>query len=297
MGKRRNRLFGSALLIAALVLCGAAAAQADRNSDRADKKLVPLPTGVKLRYVVAGPEDGPPILFLHGVTDSSHSWSSTTPFLADDYRTYALDQRGHGDSERPLYGYSMAQYAEDVVAFMDRLGIEQATLVGHSMGSFIAHQVASVYPERVSHLVLVGSAATSVRNEVVTFLWDEIIGLPEFQDPIDPDFIRELQTGPNPIDPVFFEKVLEESAKVPARVWKAAFRGLLTDDHVDFLDDVTAPTLIIWGTLDPLFSLADQQALQAALPGATFIAYDGAGHNTQWEQPQRVADDIRDLIE
>ncbi len=291
------------LLLMALLLLGVTAALADSDSDSdsdsdmAGRKQVKLDTGVKLRYVAAGPTDGPPIIFLHGITDSSHSWSSTTPFLADDYRTYALDQRGHGDSEKPIYGYSMAQFAEDVVAFMDKLDIEQAVIVGHSMGSFIAHQVASVYPQRVSHLVLIGSAPTSVRNEVITFLWDEIIGLPDFQDPVDPDFIRDLQTGPNPVDPVFFEKVLEESAKLPARVWKAAFRGLLTDDHVDFLDDVTAPVLIIWGTLDPIFTLADQQALQAALPGSVFISYDGAGHNTQWEQPQRVAEDIRDFIE
>ncbi|MCP3909464.1 MAG: alpha/beta hydrolase, partial [Actinomycetia bacterium] len=251
-------------------------------------KQVNLATGVKLRYVVEGPSSAMPIIFLHGITDSSHSWSSTTPFLSDLYRTYALDQRGHGDSGRPLYGYSMAQFAEDAVAFMDKLGIEQAVIVGHSMGSVIAHQIASVYPERVSHLVLVASAPTSVRNEVLTFVWDEIVGLPDFQDPIDPDFIREWQTGPNPVDPIFFEKALEETAKAPARVWKAAFRGLLTDDHTDFLDDVTAPTLIIWGTLDAIYSLADQQSLQVALPGAVFIPYDGAGHNTQWEQPQRV---------
>jgi pimeloyl-ACP methyl ester carboxylesterase len=260
-------------------------------------KRVNLATGVKLQYVVEGPRDGMPMIFLHGVTDSSHSWSSTTPFLSDRYRTYVLDQRGHGDSEKPFYGYSMSQFAEDVIAFADKLGIERAVIVGHSMGSFIAHQIASVYPERVSHLVLVGSAPTSVRNELLTFLWDEIVGPPDFQDPIDPDFIREWHTGPNPVDPIFFEKVLEETAKVPARVWKAAFRGLLTDDHTDFLDDITAPTLIIWGTLDAMFTLADQQALQAVLPGAVFIAYDGAGHNTQWEQPQRVAEDIRDFIE
>lgn len=282
------------LVLAALLLLSAVAPAA---LAKPKEKQVNLPTGVKLRYVVDGPGDGMPIVFLHGVTDSNHSWSSTFPFLSDDYRVYVLDQRGHGDSQKPDYGYSMAQYAEDVIAFMNKRSIEQAVLVGHSMGSFIAHQVASVYPDRVSHLVLVGSAPTSVRNELVTFLWDEIVGLPEFQDPIDPDFIREFQTGPNPIDPEFFETVLEESAKVPARVWKAAFRGLLTDDHTDFLDDITAPTLIIWGSLDPIFGLADQQALQAALPGAVFIPYEGAGHNTQWEQPQRVADDIRDFIE
>jgi len=64
---------------------------------------------------------------------------------------------------------------------------------------------------------------------------------------------------------------------VPARVWKAAFRGLMADDHTKFLADVTAPTLILWGTEDSIFSAEDQAALRAALPGATFIAYEGAG--------------------
>lgn len=261
------------------------------------EKQVNLPTGVKLHYVVDGPKDGPPIVFLHGVTDSSFSWSSVTPFLSDTYRTYALDQRGHGDSERPSGGYTAAQFAEDAIAFMDALGIEQAVVVGHSMGSFNAHQLASVYPDRVSHLVLIGSAATPRGSELIEYIWDEIVGLPDFQDPIDPDFIREWQTGPNPVDPEFFEQILVETGKVPARVWKAAFRGLLTDDHSRFLADVTAPTLIIWGSQDVFFDADDQAALVEALPDATLLTYEGAGHNTQWEEPQRVAEDILAFIQ
>jgi len=280
---------------AALLLLTLAAAPAAFATP--EEKQVNLPTGVKLRYVVDGPKDAPVVLFLHGITDSSHSWSAVTPYFTDSYRTYVPDQRGHGDSERPFYGYSMAGFAEDAVAFLDALGIEQAVVVGHSMGSFIAHQLASAHPERVTRLVLVASAPTSVGNEVIEYIWDEIVGLPDFQDPIDPDFIRDFQTGPNPVEADFFEKVLEETGKVPARVWKAAFRGLMTDDHTKFLADVTAPTLILWGTQDAIFSADDQTALRAALPGATFIAYEGAGHNTQWEQPQQVAEDILDFIE
>lgn len=261
------------------------------------ERQVPLSTGVNLRVVVDGPQDGTPIIFLHGYTDSSHSWSSTTPWLADTYRTYVPDQRGHGDSDRPGHGYTVAQYAEDVIAMMDQLQIQQAVIVGHSMGSIIAHQVASAYPDRVSQLVLVASVATGVGHEVMVFMWDEIVGLPEFQDPIDPDFIRDWQTGPNPVDPEFFEKVLEETGKVPARVWKAALRGMLTDDHRAFFEDVTAPTMIIWGTQDAFFSQADQDTLLLSFSDAVFIPYEGAGHNLQWEQPQRVADDIRAFIE
>ncbi len=169
--------------------------------------------------------------------------------------------------------------------------------MGHSLGSLVAHQLASLFPERISHLILVGSAPTLVDNPVITYLWDEVIGLPEFQDPIDPDFIRDWQTGPNPVDPEFFETVLTETAKVPARVWKAAFRGLLTDDHRLFLSDVVAPTLIIWGSADPLITEKDQSALQNAIKDAKLQVYDGAGHNIHWEQPYRVATDILRFIQ
>ena len=257
-----------------------------------------LRSRVQIQYVVDGPRNAPPIIFLHGYTDSSHSWSAVTPHLAGDYRTYALDQRGHGESEKPQYGgYSMTHYADDVIAFMDKRSIDKAVLVGHSMGSLIAHRVAALHPQRVSHLVLIGSATGGTNNEVLEFVWNEIVGLPSFEDPVDPDFIRDWQTGPNPVDPVFFEKVLEETAKVPARVWKDALLGLLTDDHSAFLNKIVAPTLIVWGTQDGIFFEADQDALRAALPDAVFTPYDGAGHNTHWEEPQRFADDLRAWIE
>jgi alpha-beta hydrolase superfamily lysophospholipase len=81
-------------------------------------KNVKLTTGIKLQYVDNGPPHSQAIIFLHGATDSSHSWSATTPFLSDSFRTFALDQRGHGDSDKPAFGYSISQYAEDVIAFM-----------------------------------------------------------------------------------------------------------------------------------------------------------------------------------
>jgi pimeloyl-ACP methyl ester carboxylesterase len=280
------------ILVAFLLAASWAVAWADP-----DFRTINLETGVKLRYVDTGPRNGQPIIFLHGATDSSHSWSMTTPFLSDSYRILALDQRGHGDSEKPLFGYNIAQYADDVIAFMNKLRIQQAVIVGHSMGSFIAHQVASAYPNRVSKLVLIGSAKTGVGNPVITSLWEDPIGLPSFQDPIDPEFIRSWQTGPNPVDPVFFEKVLSETAKVPALVWKGIFRMLLSDDHSYFLKAITAPVLVIWGDLDVIFSRADQDALLAALPpGAQLMVFSGAGHNTHWEQPQAVALAIRTFL-
>jgi non-heme chloroperoxidase len=288
---RKSSVLSLALLCFSLI-SGAAPAWADPNI-----KQINLGQGIKLEYRVSGPRNGPPVLLIHGVTDSSHSWSSVMPYLAGEYRVYAPTLRGHGDSSKPAGGYQISVFAEDMIAFMDKLGIDRASVVGHSLGSLVAHQLASVYPQRVSTLVLVSSAPTLVDNPVVAYLWDEIIGLPTFQDPIDPDFIRDWQTGPNPVDPAFFETVLSETAKVPARVWKAAFRGLLSDDHRRFLADIAAPTLILWGDADPLIAYDEQTALQAAIPGATLHVYPGGGHNLHWEQPYEVATDILGFLQ
>ena len=78
------------------------------------------------------------------------------PQLAARHRVFALDQRGHGDSDRPATGYAMHDLAADVVAFMDAQGIRRAAVVGHSMGSIVAREVARLAPARLSHLVLEG---------------------------------------------------------------------------------------------------------------------------------------------
>lgn len=260
-------------------------------------KTVKIAPKVRIQYDVSGPRRAPAVLMLHGVTDSKHSWSSVAPYLNDQYRVYAPTFRGHGDSSKPAGGYQIATLAEDMITFMNRLKIDQAVVVGHSMGSFVAHQMASVYPERVSKLVLIGSTPTFVGNAVGEYLWDEAIGKADFVDPVTPEFIRDWQTGPNPVEEAFFNTVLSETAKVPARVWKLAFRTLLSDDHSRFLKDVQAPTLILWGTADPLMDAATQTALQQAIPNTTFKQYQGAGHNTHWEQPYNVATDILNFIQ
>ena len=131
------------------------------------KKSVELPTGVTVKYVEEGPQNAPPLILLHGLTDSSRSWSMTVPHLAESYHVLVLDQRGHGDSESPQCCYAIPDFAGDVVAFMDTLNIPKATLAGHSMGSFIAEYLAVDSPERVDKLILVGAAASGVGNE-----WD-----------------------------------------------------------------------------------------------------------------------------
>jgi pimeloyl-ACP methyl ester carboxylesterase len=253
-----------------------------------------LTTGVRLRYAESGDPAGHPIILLHGYTDSWFSFSRTLPHFDPSWRVYILDQRGHGDSERPAGGYTFPDFAADVIAFMDAKGIKRATVVGHSMGSLVAQHVAVAAPERVERLVLIGSA-TTVRNEGVLEFQKAVEKLAE---PVSAEFAREFQasTVHQPLPDEFMDRVVAESQRVPARVWKAVMAGMLAGDCKTELGRIQTPTLIVWGDRDAFFSRAEQDSLAAALPNAVLKVYPETGHCPNWERPEQFAQDLKDFI-
>jgi non-heme chloroperoxidase len=242
-----------------------------------------------MHHAEQGDASGEVLIFLHGYTDSWFSYSRLLPLLPTRYHAYALSQRGHGDSERPHGGYGVDDLAADVVAFMDVVGAPQASLVGHSGGTITARRVAERYPERVARLVLI--AAVLGLNEAAQQLLDEVRSL---EDPVPPEFAREFQAStihvavPEP----FFERVVTESLKLPARVWRSALEGLFATEDAADLKRIAVPTLILAGELDTYFPLEEQQRLAAAIPGARLMVYPDTGHALQWERPERVASDL-----
>ena len=254
-----------------------------------------LRTGPRIHYAEQGDPEGEPILFVHGWPDSWFSYSRVLPLLTPAYHAYAIDQRGFGDSERPAAGYSIDQFAADAVAFLDAVGVGRATLVGHSMGGFIARRVAETCPERVRRLVLIGSAVTTV-NAVMLEVQAVARGL---TDPIPLAFVREFQASTIhvPVPEPFFEGLVAESLKAPAHVWRSAFDGLLAFDDAGQLGRITAQTLILWGERDALFSRQEEQErLVAAIPNARLTVYPETGHSPNWERPERVADDLDTFV-
>jgi pimeloyl-ACP methyl ester carboxylesterase len=259
------------------------------------ERSVTLSTGVTLRYLEQGSRNGPTVVFLHGYTDSHRTWDLNLPLFPRSFHVYALDQRGHGDASRPECCYTQQDFAADVVAFLDAVGEQQAILVGHSMGSFIAQQVALDFPDRVQALVLVGSAPTVAGNEVALFLEsivDAQVGT------VDPDFVREFQTSTfaRPVPPSYIDTLVAESLKVPARVWQATLDGLLAEDHSARLGEIDVPVLVVGGELDGFFSVEQQQALVDALPNATFVLYPETGHAPHAELPHPFVHEVQRFL-
>jgi non-heme chloroperoxidase len=258
---------------------------------------VHLTTGPRLHYAERGNPTGEAIIFLYAYADSWFSYSRVLPLLSPSYHAFAPDQRGHGDSDKPECCYTVDDFAADVDGFMDALSIEEATLVGGSGSGLIAQRVALDYPHRVSRLVLMGSPTTLINNEAVMGLGEEMLAL---EDPISPEFVREFQesTIHHPGPDEFLDTVVSESLKVPARVWRDYWEGVvLTVDDTSRLGEIDAPTLILWGEQDIIFSREDQEQLGGAIPGATTLrAYPETGHAVHWERPEEVVRDLEEFM-
>jgi non-heme chloroperoxidase len=254
-----------------------------------------LPHSLRLHYAESGDPAGPAILFLHGWPDSWFSYSRVLPLLPDRYRALVPDQRGFGESDRPEWGYGIPDLAADAAAFLDEVGVTRAAIVGHSFGTFVARRVAEAYPERVSRLVLIGSAFSPV-NPVTREVQASLRDLPE---PVTLAFAREFQSGTIhlPLPPEFFERLLSESVKLPARLWRATFAGLLSFDDARELGRIAAPTLLLWGDHDALFSRGEQERLLQAIPNARLRVYPDTGHCPNWERPELVAADLIAFIQ
>ena len=256
-------------------------------------KSVALPNGVELSYVEQGEPSGLPMLLLHGVSDSWRSFKPVLPHVPASLHTFALSQRGHGDSGRPAAGYDPHAFAADLAAFMDALGLGSAVIVGHSMGTGVAQCFVLDHPGRVVGLVLAASFFAGWRGSPAAVdLWDSVIST--LTDPIDPSFVREFQesTLARPVPPAFLEAIVRESLKAPARVWRAVFESFLEADFSAQLGEIKTPTLIVWGDQDAICPRSEQEALAAAIAGAQLVVYSDAGHALHWEEPEGFAADL-----
>ncbi len=261
-----------------------------------EKKSVRLANGLTMHYIEHGDPDGIPVLMIHGYSDSSLSFEPVLEYLPSNVRALAVTLRGHGDAVRPPSGYGLGDFANDVALFAEALELGPAVVVGHSMGSGVARYFAIEHPARTSALVLIGAFATMRGNPVIDELEQAVRQL---SDPVDPAFVRDFQesTIAQPVPPGFVDRAVVESLKMPARIWRSVFDGMLAYDLEDRLESISVPVLAVWGDNDVIFGQAHWDALAATVPNVRIELYPGAGHATHWEHPDRFASDLVAFIE
>ncbi len=240
--------------------------------------------GQKINYIESG--SGPVVVLLHGLGGSTLNWAFNTSALAQKYRVIVPDQLGHGRSDKPFINYRVGTYVDFLDKFLTELKVERATLVGNSMGGWIATLYALKHPARVERLVLVDAAGFKAPPE---FDLAALSGL----NPSTREGVRQLVTL------IFHNKQLFASdAAIDLALTQRlsagdgyAIQSLVESIHrgEDMLDGRLAglkhPTLIIWGREDGLTPLAREgERFKRELPAAQMIVFDACGHIPQIEK-------------
>jgi pimeloyl-ACP methyl ester carboxylesterase len=283
--------------------------QIDLNAFDASKRSIALPNGVTLAYIdrPTSTEDGrsaPVAVLIHGYTDSARDWVPMLPYLSKQYRLILVDIRGHGQSTKPECCYTRLDFAYDIKLLLDALGVRKADIVGHSLGSIIAQTFAEYWPERTAHVVLISSTGGEPPGRQKQPGFDFTAEIRKLKEPIDPDspFMIAWWDSPTPVDPDFIRRQRKDAAGIPLRVWLAVLDQALPAANVygdlqSTLPRLKAPTLLIWGSKDPIMEEDVRQSLRDALPRAQVKIFDGLGHNPFWEDPRGVADVVNAFLQ
>ncbi|HEU4711059.1 MAG TPA: alpha/beta hydrolase [Pyrinomonadaceae bacterium] len=238
--------------------------------------------GQKIHYVEAG--SGPTVILLHGLGGSSQAWQFNIGALAEKFHVVVPDQLGFGKSDKPLVNYRIRTYVDFLDQFCKQLKIERASLVGNSMGGWIAAIYAASYPDRVDKLVLVDAGGYAPAKDFDTRAF---YGL----NPTTREGMKLL------VAKVFYSKLFQTDAAIDQAIAArlAAGDGYTIDSITesiirgeDLFDDVVKtikrPTLIVWGRQDGLVPLSDGERLNKDIAGSKLVVIDQCGHVPNFEK-------------
>jgi non-heme chloroperoxidase len=294
--------------------------EVESHTDPFEKKSVTLSTGITMKYVEIGPWWGEPVILLHGFTDTSRSFFPTIQAFLDmntDLHVFALDQRGHGASSMPSTTacrstpedcFEMTDLAADVISFMNKKNISRAHIVGHSMGSLVAQELALAYPSRLKSIMLIGTFVDGINSGAIQFflnpliegdwraaleqqrpgfVWprDAYLLTPPDVDPNVNDFLAAVWVVDPTADPAFLASVLPETSATKLGTWIGANRNFSSFDSRTRLAQLSTRTLVIWGTQDNFFPDPEQITVRAALDAAVNACRTHYYYKTYGVQP------------
>jgi pimeloyl-ACP methyl ester carboxylesterase len=269
----------------------------DLDAFDALKKKAALPNGESLAYIEMGNLSGPPIVMIHGYTDSARDWVPMLPYVSKRFHLILVDIRGHGQSSKPECCYSRLDFAYDIKLLLDAMHVPKTDFVGHSLGTIIVQTFAEYWPERTGRVVLISSTGgmpPDAAKKPPEF--DFMKQIRNLKEPIEADspFMIAWWDSPTPVDPDFISRQRKDAAAIPLRVWLAVLDQTLADmnNYADLqrtLPRLKAPALLIWGSKDPIMEEPMRKSLRDALPNARVKVFEGLGHNPFWENPAGVA--------
>jgi pimeloyl-ACP methyl ester carboxylesterase len=243
--------------------------------------------------------EGPPVVFVHGLSGSWQNWLEQLPHFAREHRVVAMDLPGFGHSEMPEEKITISGYGRFVDALLEELRIETAAVVGNSMGGFIGAEVAIQFPARVERLVLVSAAGlTSVRqrNERALAALRRAGNVLAFYTGWVATQSDTLTRRPR-LRRFLFEMVAAHPDRLPAPLIAEQIRGSGKPGFIDALDaltdypirdrlgEIACPTLIVWGTDDHLVPLRDADEFERLIPDARKVVWEDTGHVPMLERP------------
>jgi len=302
-----KRLLVTVAAVAAVTYTSAAPApdsppKIDLDAFEAMKKTAQLSDGETLAYLTMGDPNGRPVVLVHGYTDNARDWVPLIPYLSKHFRLIVVDLRGHGRSSKPDCCYTLPDFAYDIVLLLDSLGVREADIVGHSLGSLIAQIFAETWPAHTGKVVLISSTGGPPPGAPPKKPQFDFAGqIRQLEEPLDPDspFMVSWWDSPTPVDADFIKRQRRDSAAIPLRVWRAILDQALGNpaDLQRTLPRLQAPTLLIWGSADPIMEPEVRTTLRQALPHAQVKIFEGLGHNPFWEDPRGCAAVINTFLQ
>ena len=266
--------------------------------------------GTDVAYVDLGPArstDEHPVVFVHGLSGQWQNWLENMPRMALERRVIALDLPGFGVSGPAAGDVSISGYGQLVEQLCDHLGLGAVTLVGNSMGGFIAAETAIQFPARVERLVLVSAAGISSVDEkaapVLTLgrVGAAVMaaGVPYGRRIAARPVARHLALGlvarhPSLLAPdLAYEGFMKGSATVG---FNDALRAVLGYDFRHRLPEIACPTLIVWGEQDAVIPVRDAQVFERLIPDSRKVVMRDTGHISMAERPQAFNELLVDFV-
>lgn len=248
-----------------------------------------------LHYEVFG--KGKPVIFLHGWLGSWGLWQQTMEFLGKTNRTYALDFWGFGESEDKLTSYNIHDFVDLVEQFMNHLGIQQAPLVGHSMGGTVSLMAAKKLEGRISKVVVIGSPIKgSSLSPALKFAGNKFVAERLFQFF---GLFRKILKKVSPIicnHPDFPEIIDNDLSKTNLESFLNSIRSLKQIDLRQDLQTLKIPVLGLYGNRDNIVSPAQNKQLQQVIPQAKIEMFPKSGHFIMLEEPELCMQQIKKFI-